>query len=397
MGRILYLVFFAVAALTLLYFIHRYFWVRLIRDTQLKPRVAKTLTIILVALGASVPCMYLLARVLGVGRILWLNVPAFVWLGFCFFLLMALGLVDLIRGCRRLVKKARKNVEDDKAVDPERRLMLKRLVAGTAIATSGVLTGVAISNGLGEFTRPTVEVKLPRLDPRLAGLKIVQISDVHAGPILNHRFIEMLVSETNAMKPDVIVITGDLVDGSVAQLSSDIKSLGQLKSRYGTYFVTGNHEYYSGCQEWVVFLKKLGVRVLTNEHVTLGDPTRGGAQMTLAGVPDTKGHFFVDGHRPSVAKALKGAEPNNGTVLLAHRPNEIDQAADARVGLQLSGHTHGGQIWPFSTLVGLYSPYLAGLHQHNEETQIYVSRGTGFWGPPMRLGAPAELTTIVLT
>jgi uncharacterized protein len=193
--------------------------------------------------------------------------------------------------------------------------------------------------------------------------------------------------------PDVVAITGDLVDGTVDELRDAVAPLGSLKAKYGVFFVTGNHEYFSGARAWVEELSRIGIRVLRNERVSIGEV---GAAFDLAGVDDRSARRFSDdGHGEDLAKALSGRDEARAVVLLAHQPRTVLDAAAFGVDLQLSGHTHGGQIWPFGALVRLQQQFLAGLARHRD-TLIYVSRGTGYWGPPMRLFAPAEITQIVL-
>jgi predicted MPP superfamily phosphohydrolase len=189
----------------------------------------------------------------------------------------------------------------------------------------------------------------------------------------------------------MVVITGDLVDGSVAELEPHVEPLKRLRAKDGVYFVTGNHEYYSGANAWIAHLESLGIRVLRNERV----PIRGEHGFDLAGVDDWTAHQFGGEHGMNLEKALSGRDPDRAVVLLAHQPKAIVEAGARGVDLQLSGHTHGGQLFPFNFLVGLQQPYVAGLHDHGA-TKIYVSRGTGYWGPPMRVGAPAEITRIEL-
>jgi len=215
---------------------------------------------------------------------------------------------------------------------------------------------------------------------------------VHVGPTIGRTFIEQIVAQANAANPDVIAITGDLVDGSVEELREHVAPLAQLKARYGVYFVTGNHEYYSGAQAWCEELERLGIRVLRNERVSIGGAD---ASFDLAGIDDAHAHQFGNGHGADLARAVLGRDPSRELVLLAHQPRAVFEAVEHGVGLQLSGHTHGGQIWPWTYLVRLQQPVVAGLARFSD-TQVYVSRGTGYWGPPMRLAAPAEITRVTL-
>jgi predicted MPP superfamily phosphohydrolase len=237
-----------------------------------------------------------------------------------------------------------------------------------------------------------VEVVLSRLPEALDGMRVVQLTDVHIGLTLGRRFAERVVEAVNRLEPDVIVITGDLVDGTVERLASAVAPLARLSAAHGVYFVTGNHEYYSGGQAWCEHLSSMGLTVLRNERVSIG---QGRESFDLAGVDDYGAHAFGGGHGADLARALSGRDPGRELVLLAHQPRAVVEAAAHGVGLQLSGHTHGGQIWPFNHLVPLQQPVVAGLSQIGD-TQIYVSRGTGYWGPPMRLGSPPEISELVL-
>jgi predicted MPP superfamily phosphohydrolase len=211
---------------------------------------------------------------------------------------------------------------------------------------------------------------------------------------LDRKFLRGLVEKANAMKPDMVVITGDLVDSTPGIIGPEIAELRRLQSLFGSFFVTGNHEYYSGVEAWLDFLRKMGIQPLMNERVVIGDS---GASFDLAGIPDKVAGHFSDFHKPNLEEALKGRDPERELLLLAHRPEPIHEAAKHKVGLQLSGHTHGGQLWPSTIISKWVHPYSAGLHQHTPSTQIYVSRGAGFWGAPMRIAAPAELPLIVLS
>jgi uncharacterized protein len=237
-----------------------------------------------------------------------------------------------------------------------------------------------------------VTIPLAGLPPALAGFRIAQISDIHVGPTIKARYLQTIVDRVNALEADVVAITGDLVDGSVAELGEHVAPLAGLKARHGVYFVTGNHEYYSGVHGWVQELQRLGIRVLHNEHVVL---QHDGAPLVLAGVPDYTGHHFDPAHRSDPAAAVEGAPAGAPRVLLAHQPRSAAAAAQAGFDLQLSGHTHGGQFLPWTFFVPLQQPYTAGLHQLGR-LRIYVSRGTGYWGPPKRLGAPSEIAELLL-
>ena len=381
---------FVVVGALLLVLAHLYLRRRLLRDTALPHIWRRAGTAALVGLAAAVPGAWVAARLFQSSGVV--VYAAFVWIGLLFYLCLLLGAWDAGRHAVRGMNKLRGIVAPPD--DPGRRAFLARAVAGTAFGASTAIGAVGLRNALGDITTPEVEVKLDRLPRRLSGLTIAQLSDVHIGPILDGRFLEHLVEQTNAMKPDLVVITGDLVDGSVEGLGPAIATLGNLRSRYGTFFCTGNHEYYSGADDWNAFLGKIGIRVLMNERVSIGDK---GASFDLAGIPDPQGAFFSEDHRASLSMALDGRDEEREVVLLAHRPSQVDNAAARRVGLQLSGHTHGGQLWPFGQLARLSEPYLSGLHRHGDLTQVYVSRGTGFWGPPMRVMAPAEIARIVLT
>jgi predicted MPP superfamily phosphohydrolase len=207
--------------------------------------------------------------------------------------------------------------------------------------------------------------------------------------------VRRVVEQVNALRPDLVAVTGDLVDGSVRDLGRAVAQLGRLEARHGVFFVTGNHEYYSGVGSWVAELGRLGIRVLRNERVVIGDA---GASLDLAGVDDWGARRYGAG--ADLGRALDGRDPDRALVLLAHQPRGVEEAVRAGVELQLSGHTHGGQIFPFSLLVGAVYPYVRGLYAHEEGDRsghVYVSRGTGYWGPPLRLGSPPEIAKIVLT
>ncbi|MFD8529110.1 metallophosphoesterase [Streptosporangium canum] len=269
-------------------------------------------------------------------------------------------------------------------------------IARTAAAVAGVGALATVGNGvrtaLGDPVIESVRVALPKLDPRLSGLRLAVVSDIHLGPLTGTAHAERIVRMVNSLEADVVAIVGDLVDGTVAQLGTVARPLRSLESRYGTYFVTGNHEYYTanGPGEWIEELRRLGVRPLQNERVEIA---HGGAVLDLAGVNDVAGDPTGDG--PDFERALGGRDRSRSTVLLAHQPVQAYQAAAHGVDLQLSGHTHGGQMVPFNLVVPLQQPVVSGLGEV-DGTRVYVTRGAGFWGPPVRVGAPPEITLLEL-
>lgn len=243
-----------------------------------------------------------------------------------------------------------------------------------------------------------VDVPIANLPAALEGFRIAQISDIHVGPTIKRRYLERIVERVNTLNADLVAITGDLVDGSVHTLGPVVDSLQQLRSTHGSFFVTGNHEYYSGATSWVDKLRSLGITVLMNQHVVL---EHGGlaaqaqsARVVVAGVTDYNAHHFDTSHQSSPEQALAGA-PNGFRLLLAHQPRSADAAANAGYDLQLSGHTHGGQFWPWGYFVRFQQPFTAGLHRLRD-LWIYTSRGTGYWGPPKRFGAASEITHLRL-
>ncbi len=270
--------------------------------------------------------------------------------------------------------------------------------AWTRESAIGVMLLVPVVTGIGIFmarrVAPVFEVKVPiaGLPPGLEGFTIAQISDIHVGPTIKGDFVARIVERVNQLQPDMVAITGDLVDGHVRELAKHTQPLAGLTSRHGTYFVTGNHEYYSGAHTWIRELRRLGAHVLMNEHVVLD---HNGASIAVAGVTDYSAHHFDTTHRSDPQAALAGAPEHAVKVLLAHQPRSAALAAEAGFQLQLSGHTHGGQFWPWHFFVRLQQPFTAGLHRLGG-MWIYVNRGTGYWGPPQRFGIPSEITRLEL-
>jgi predicted MPP superfamily phosphohydrolase len=387
MSRLLSFALFFTIMLTVVGATHYFVWARLVRDTALPQAWQRALTALLVALFALIPVSFFLRRAGAAWSIpfIWISV---VWMGLLLLLLVALGAAEV--GRTALVLASR--LELSKPIDSERRLFLSRVFGLAAVFVTGGLAAVAVRSGLARVALKQIDVKLRRLPKELDGTTIVQLTDVHVGPTIGRAFIEDIVARTNAEQPDIIVITGDLVDGSVEDLRDDIAPLATLKARYGVYFVTGNHEYYSGVDEWLEELGRLGIKVLRNERVSIGS---GAASFDLAGIDDHSAFQFGNGHGADLPRAVAGRDASRELVLLAHQPRAVFEAMQHGVGLQLSGHTHGGQMWPWTYMVRLQQPVVAG-HAWFNETQVYVSRGTGYWGPPMRLGAPAEITKVRL-
>lgn len=391
--RTAFLMFFLVL-LVVLALGHTYIWWRLVK-TPAWPAPWQTVgTVAIVVLGLSLPVILPFTRTLPREWVTPLAAFAYTWMGMGFLLTVGFLMVDLLRLATSGVSTvwALFAPPTGGVTDEGRRLFLAQGVSGATALAAASAGGIGLRQGLGEVDVKEVPVKLERLPKELSGLTIAQLTDVHIGPLIGKRFVSQVVDKTNSLRPDVIVITGDLVDGSVQELAAHAAPLAQLQARYGVYFVTGNHEYYSGVGPWIAELERMGIRVLRNERVSIGDA----ASIDLAGIDDAFSAKFP-GHGPDLDKAVAGRDPERELVLLAHQPSAVFDADRLGVGLQLSGHTHGGQIWPFGMLVPLAQPYVSGLHRHGDHTQIYVSQGTGFWGPPMRLGAPAEITKVVLT
>jgi len=269
-------------------------------------------------------------------------------------------------------------------------------VAGFRLAVVGGAVAVLVA-GLWRARRPArvrvVDVPIARLPSDLEGFRIVQLSDLHVGPTLKRAFVERVVHTTNGLAPDLIALTGDVADGFPRALRDDVAPLAALSAPLGKYFVTGNHEYYWDAAGCVRELERLGFSLLVNAHRVL---RRGSGRVLLAGVSDLSAPGGGPGPASDPAAAVAGAPASDVRVLLAHQPKSAFAARAVGFDLQLSGHTHGGQYFPFNLLVRLFQPFVAGLHRL-EAMWLYVSRGTGYWGPPLRLGAPAEITLIQLT
>lgn len=277
--------------------------------------------------------------------------------------------------------------------DTERRNFLANGMNAGLIGLTGGMTVAGYREARRIAQVKPVIIPVSGLNTDLQDFHIVQLSDIHLGPTIKGDYLQGIVECCNELQPDLIVITGDLVDGLTSQLQADVAPLQQLRARYGNWFVTGNHEYYWGAADWVSLLPTLGVQVLINEHQII---RHGDAHLLLAGVTDYSAGKYLPGHASDPVMARQGAGTADYSILLAHQPRSFQAALDAGYDLQLSGHVHGGQFFPWNLLIGLVQPYNIGLHRVDRRLWLYVSAGTGYWGPPSRLGVPAEITSIRL-
>lgn len=407
----------AAAVLALLALVHRYVWRRFVGDTTTPgslPRRAGTVAayvLPLLSVGALVSgrtgTPFRLQQALA-----W---PGYLWLAALLYLTLALLAGELVRPLLRrlLARRARSAPAAAKTVPaepapaartsslttaappapappapatPSRRLFVARAVGGAAAAAGLGTTGYGAYGVLRGPRVKRVTVPLARLPRSAHGFRIAVVSDIHLGPVLGRAHTRRIVDTVNRTQPDLIAVVGDLVDGSVADLGPAAEPLAELRSRHGAFFVTGNHEYYSGAAEWVDHVRELGLHPLENARVEIDG-------FDLAGVNDIAGES--EGQGPDFGRALGDRDRTRAAVLMAHQPVVIDEAVRHGVDLQLSGHTHGGQLWPGNYVAELSNPTVAGLERYGD-TQLYVTRGAGAWGPPVRVGAPSDITVVEL-
>jgi predicted MPP superfamily phosphohydrolase len=437
---------FGTVVLLAMLLLHSYLWWRLVRSTTAPGRTRRRLTLLVFGLALLPAVAILTRRTLPLDAAEPLDWIAFSWLGIAFYTFLALLVLEPVRlaarlwwrnrdgghdrakeptevtpsGARRaprrldaaarreegtaaeavLTAQLERGTEPDTAVRPDRsviapsrRVFLARGLAATAgaVALGTAGTGAYLANSTPVVRR--VPVTLTGLDPALDGLRIVSFSDGHLSATYGGRRFERLVELVNAQQPDVVAIVGDLVDGDVSELRDEAAPLADLVSAQGVFFVTGNHEYFVDTDAWMRHLPTLGIDVLRNERVPI---RRGGASFDLAGIDDrTAARSGLPGHGADLDAALDGRDDAVPVVLLAHQPYMVREAQAAGVGLQLSGHTHGGQLWPFDYAIRLDQPAVEGLSRHGD-TQLYVTSGAGYWGPPMRIGARPEVTVVEL-
>jgi len=406
-----------VSILSVLVTVHWYLWRRLVKDVSRKGgRWRRTGTVLVWLFPATTVGTMVAGRAgapFEVERVLaW---PGYLWLALLLYLTLTLLLGELARPLllrafsARTASPARPASEDTGpgpvrgpggeapgegegaagATAPDttsRRLFVARTVA---IGAATLATGTVTAGTIGVLNGPTtqhVTVTLPKLPRRAHGYRIAVVSDVHLGPILGRSHTRRIVEAINATQPDLVAIVGDLVDGTVEDLGPAAEPLTQLRSRHGSFFVTGNHEYFGDARSWIEHLRDLGIHPLENERRELPG-------FDLAGVNDIAGERIDEG--PDFRAALGDRDPARASVLLAHQPVQIHDAVEYDVGLQLSGHTHGGQLWPGPYLAELANPTVAGLERYGD-TQLYVTRGAGAWGPPVRVGAESDITVVTL-
>jgi predicted MPP superfamily phosphohydrolase len=433
---------FLLAIVTVVGLIHWYLWRRLVRDTT-RPGVWRRLGTASAIVLAILPIATVATRRLPVDQQRWLAWPGYLWLSVMFLAFTALLVLEIprlaLRPCVRRPRAAAaapssvpataaalpsvpSSIEpapdlvsagegtgdgvhdhdsDDHdgtapadtpggdpgaAPDPSRRLLLARSLAIVAGLTAVGTTAYGAHTALGPPVIARRQITLRKLPRSMDGFRLAVVSDIHLGPLLGRSHTQRIVDTINRLDADLVTVVGDLVDGSVAELGNAAEPLARLRSRRGSFFVTGNHEYFSGYQEWIAEVESLGLTVLRNARVEIDG-------IDLAGVNDVTGSQYGDG--PDYLRALTGRDPAKPVVLMAHQPIQVLEAQRHGVDLQLSGHTHGGQIFPFSYLVRLQQPVIAG-HARFGDTQLYVTRGAGFWGPPVRVGAPPDITLVEL-
>lgn len=389
------IIFFSLAGL-IIALLHYFIYLRIGRYLSSDPLHLKRIKMGLAAAAISLLTVMPLSRYIPPEIIFLPTYLAYSWLGLIFYLFTFTLLLFIGEGFAITGRKFWSLMAAPPTLIPvnaPKRDFFKKVAATSALSSAAVLTGYGNYSAFYDIIRIDLEIKLRHFPAALNGFKIVQLSDLHVGAVVGGKFLRHIVERVNQIKPDCIVVTGDLVDGSVKLLQHQVAILKNLQAKWGTFFVTGNHEYYSGVAEWLPYLQKMGWTVLQNEFYPLKDFKH---EFYLAGVHDYRGHTINPRFAPSIPQALSAIPDGKATILLAHQPIHVLEASSYNIGLQISGHTHGGQIWPFSKLVLFAQPYIKGLHQVNDVTQIYVSCGTGFWGPPMRIGAPGEITVFNL-
>lgn len=364
-------IFISVLALTNYYIYRRFF-------SQLSPRPHKTGTLLMLVIMTGEAALIIDMGFNFIPESLVIHMTLSAFIGITFMLFVVTLVYDLVISASRKVP-----------FDQERRRTIKIIFDAAILlaAASYLWRGISQGTKLPEVNDVIVRIK----DFPFAGFTIVQLTDIHIGRTIKHDFMREIVARTNALRPDMVVITGDLCDLPPEKISDDLEPLSSLNAP--AYFVTGNHEYFHGVESILAKVESLGIKPLSNQSILIGNKEN---NFNLVGINDLTGERF--GTRPPDAEAAySGLDPSKPTIVLSHQPKSISLVEGRRCDLMLSGHTHGGQIFPFGFFVMLDQPYLVGLHQHAPGQQIFVSRGTGYWGPPLRVLAPSEISRIVIT
>ncbi len=370
---------------------HSYVASRLMAGANLTARGRRIAWILALISGLTLPWVFRLMPLTGVWWADLLQFAGWIFFGVFSLLLAFTLLLDLALLLLRLV--ARVSGRELLPVDPERRRFLRRLLNYGVLGVTALVSGAAFVQARRLAAVKRVKISIDDLPEALRGLKIAQISDLHVGPTIRDADMRGVVDIVNKLGADMVAVTGDLVDGTVDRIADYVAPLGELRSRHGTFFVTGNHEYFSGAEPWIDHCKTaLGWRVLGNEHTVV---EHDGARIVVAGVYDLSAKRFVEAHTSDPAKAMAGAPAADLRILLAHQPKSILDTEGLSVDLQLSGHTHGGQYFPFTVLLSLALRFTTGL-QKVGATWLYINAGTTYWGPPFRLGSAQEITLVEL-
>jgi len=318
----------------------------------------------------------------------------YISLGFLSFVFVALFLRDIAwmigSGGQKLFSLFSSSPQ---TFDAAKREFLLQTTNLGVLGVAGTLTAYGVYEARKKPGIVNVDIPIAKLPQEFDGFRIVQISDIHAGLTIKRDFIETIAKEIKNLSPDLIAFTGDMADGSVPHLKHDLEPLANVYAPHGKFFITGNHEYYSGVEQWVTHARDMGYDVLMNEHRLV---TKNGASFVLAGVTDYSGGGFSPAHKSDPAKALNGAPKELAKILLAHQPRTLFHVNDLDLDLVLMGHTHGGQFFPWNLVATIGQPFIKGLNKYNDRTWAYVSKGTGYWGPPVRVGARSEITVLTL-